>query len=79
MRLVHEISPDTHAELNVNYEPYVLQLKYGSCLLFIYCIVLAHISMDCIYCLDVHQCDVLHYSRDTEVVHLKHQKNDKQP
>lgn len=30
-------------------------------------------------CACAYQCDVLHYLRDTEVIHLKHQTNDKQP
>ncbi len=75
--------PDTHAELNVNVWTICASTErrqlFAIHLLLSFCIVLAHISMDCVYCLDVHQCNVLHYSCDSEVVHLKHQKNDKQP
>ncbi len=74
--------PDTHAELNVNVWTIRASTErrqlFAIHLLLSFCIVLAHISMDCVYCLDVHQCNVLHYSCDSEVVHLKHQKNDKQ-
>lgn len=83
MQRVHEIFPGTHTELNVNIwtirDSTEIRWLFAIHLLLSFCIIFAHISMDCVYCLSVHQCDVLHYLCDTEVVHLKHQKNDKQP
>lgn len=80
---MHEIFPDMHTELNVNVwsirDSTEICRLFAIHLLLSFCIIFAHISMDCVYCLSVHQCDVLHYLCDTEVVHLKHQKNDKQP
>lgn len=83
MQRVHEKFPDTHAELNVNVwtirDSTEIRRLFAIHLLLSFCIIFAHISMDSVYCLSVHCCDVLHYLCDTEVVHLKHQKNDKQP
>lgn len=70
-------------ELNVKL--WAIRHLFAIHLLLIFCIFLACGTADSVCCLRVcvyvcvYQCNVLHYLRDTEVIHNKHQKNDKQP